>query len=384
MGAIFPDVDPLDRWKTGWAAEQAALRSQGQERTFGTHPESRFGHNDYLGLRRDPRLVAALIQALGEGLPTTSSGSRLLSGNLPLFSDFEREFAQLAGMPSAFLFSSASEANRTIIQTLVDRRCTVIHDALAHASLIDGIVHSGAKRRKFLHNSPEDLRKQLASCTDSIRLVVTESVFSMDGDVAPLADILKVCEQEGALLLVDEAHAVGLFGPNRTGLCESLPRSPALIATTHGFGKALASAGGMLCTVPEVIERITNRSRAVIFTTAPSPLAVRTAFSAWRISREDSALHSRRSSLCSQFHSGLCQLGWDLPPRTVQTPIFPLLTKGLAPALSLSERLASHGIFLRPIRPPTVAAGTERLRATISADLNPSDLGEFLEVLGHV
>lgn len=353
-------------------------------RTLGGHPESRFAHNDYLGLRRDPRLVTGLTQALEAGLPLTSSGSRLLSGNLDLFTSFESRFARAAGFPAGLVFASASEANRAAICALVDRHDIALHDSLAHASLIDGILHSGAKRKKFLHNDPDDLRAQLREGGGRIRLVVTESVFSMDGDIAPLADLHQVCKEEGALLLVDEAHAVGLFGKLRTGLSESLPKDQTFIATTQGFGKGLASAGGMLCTAPEILERIHNLSRAFIFTTAPSPMATKAAELAWDLSCADLERRSRLDSLCVHFEKGIQELGWPLPRRSISTPIFPLLCGGLEASVRTSAQLALHQIFLRPIRPPTVPAGTERLRATVTADLHTSDLDEFLGALRHV
>ncbi|MBK8800659.1 MAG: aminotransferase class I/II-fold pyridoxal phosphate-dependent enzyme [Fibrobacteres bacterium] len=353
-------------------------------RTLGPHPESRFAHNDYLGLRRDPRLVSGLIRALEAGLPLTSSGSRLLSGNLDLFTGFESRFARAAGFPAALVFASTSEANRAAICALVDRHDVVIHDSLAHASLIDGILHSGAKRKKFAHNDPADLRAQLCEGGGRIRLVVTESVFSMDGDVAPLADLHQVCKEEGALLLVDEAHAVGLFGANRTGLSEGLPKDHTFIASTQGFGKGLASAGGILCTVPAVLERIHNLSRAFIFTTAPSPIAIKAAELAWDLSCADIQRRSQLDALCVQFAEGIQTLGWSLPRREIPTPIFPLLCGGLESAIRASAQLAAQQIFLRPIRPPTVPAGTERLRATVTADLHTSDVDEFLGALRHV
>ena len=370
-----------EHWATNWEAKSSELHASGLFRTLGKNPESRFGHNDYLGLRRDPRILSGLVSALESGLPLTSSGSRLLSGNLELFEHFEREFAQSAGFPSSLLFASASEANRAIICALADRRDVVLHDALAHASLIDGILHSGAKRRKFLHNSPEDLRAQLRTSGGRIRLVVTESVFSMDGDVAPLQALHQVCKEEGALLLVDEAHSVGLFGVNRTGLGEQVPKDSTLVATTHGFGKGLASAGGMLCTDPRILDAIVNTSRAFIFTTAPSPLAILAAKLAWEISRSDLERHSHLSELCKAFETGLRSLGWQLPQRPFSTPIFPLLCGGMEPAVQLAHQLSLRGIQLRPIRPPTVPAGSERLRATITADLHTSDLEEFLGAL---
>jgi len=370
-----------DRWSAAWTARSAELEAQGVFRTLGDHPESRFGHNDYLGLRCDPRIHDGLIEALHGGLPSTSSGSRLLSGNLELFRNFEQRFAQRAGMPQGLIFASASEANRAAICALVDRRGVVVHDALAHASLIDGIVHSGAQRRRFRHNDPEDLRAQLKSAMGKLRLVVTESVFSMDGDVAPLKDLLQVCKEEDALLLVDEAHAVGLFGPHKTGLCESIPKTSNLVATTHGFGKGLASAGGILCAPVALVESIVNTSRPFIFTTAPSPLAIWVADRAWEIAQSDAPRQAHLIQLCKAFAQGLNAVGWGLSERSVQTPIFPLLAGGLGPAQRLSADLSLRGIHLRPIRSPTVPPGSERLRATITADLADADITEFLEIL---
>lgn len=372
-----------DLWTAAWALQAEELDRVGRTRTLGTHPESRFSHNDYLGLRRHPQMIEALHQAIDSGLPTTSSGSRLLSGNLDLFRSFEAAFAQSVGLPDGLVFSSASEANRVAICTLVDRRDVAIHDSLAHASLIDGILHSGAKRRKFAHNDPESLREQLQLAGGRIRLVVTESIFSMDGDVAPLADLHQVCKEEGAMLLVDEAHAVGVYGENRTGRSEALPKGQALVATTHGFGKGLASAGGILCTLPEVIESIVNTSRAFIFTTAPSPLAVYAAQTAWELAKSEDLLHSQLRALCLAMSQGLRERGWPLPDRPFHTPIFPLLCQGLESSVQHSHRLARQGIHLRPIRPPSVPPGSERLRATVTADLHRSDLKDFLEALGE-
>jgi len=371
----------LHLWQARWAEQARRLRAEGRFRALGQGQDASFCHNDYLGLRRDPRLILALHEALEANLPTTASGSRLLSGNLDRFERFENEFAGAAGFPRALLFGSASEANRAVISALAGRHDTVFHDELAHASLIDGILQSGAMRKRFRHNDPEDLRAQIRNHpAKGIRLVVTESVFSMDGDCAPLIELLEVCNEEAAMLLVDEAHAVGLFGNRRTGLSEGLPKNGALVATTHGFGKALASSGGILCTAPEVVDAIVNTSRAFIFTTAPSPLAVVAAEAAWGIAQTDTPRQEALRRLCNVMQNGLNALGWDVPGRG-QTPIFPLLCGGLDPAVRLSKSLHSSGIPLGPIRPPTVPEGSERLRATVSADLSDADITHFLEIL---
>jgi len=377
-------TDDLHRWRARWSEQAMHLAAEGRLRILGRDGDAPFCHNDYLGLRRDPRILRAVRDALEAGLPTGSSGSRLLSGNLELFQRFEGDFAEAAGFPAALLFGSASEANRVALSTLVGRRDLAIHDELAHASLIDGIVQSGADRRRFRHNDPADLRERLReSRPGGLRLVVTESVFSMDGDVAPLDALHQVCREAGALLLVDEAHAVGLWGKGRTGLSEQIPKDGTLVATTHGFGKALASSGGILCTSPEVIDAVVNQSRAFIFTTAPSPLAVVAARSAWGVSREDAPRREWLDKLCRSLADGMQERGWALPGKGA-TPIFPLLCGGLERAVALAEAFRSRGVPLRPIRPPTVPAGQERLRATVSADLDMGAIRMFLEILDDI
>jgi 7-keto-8-aminopelargonate synthetase-like enzyme len=358
-----------------------AIRERGLFRSPSQQAPSPFCHNDYLGLQRHPDLIDALCTALGDGLPTTASGSRLLSGNLSLFTEFENAFAQAAGFPSGLVLASASEANRVGICAIVGRGDTAIHDALAHASLIDGIMQSGAQRRKFRHNDPEDLRAQLRQSASGLRLVVTESVFSMDGDVAPLDQILQVCNEEDALLFVDEAHAVGVFGQAATGLAEALPHDAALIASTHGFGKALASSGGMLCTVPEVLQTIQNTSRAFIYTTAPSPLATYAARWCWSYSRTHPERRRALERNVREMETGLLARGLCLPGRTLHTPILPVHANGLVRALAWSEILHKHGFPLRPIRPPSVPTGTERLRLTASADLTSPQIQNLLEAM---
>ena len=358
-----------------------SIRERGLFRSPGLQTPAPFCHNDYLGLQRHPDLLKALQTALSDGLPTTASGSRLLSGNLSLFTDFEEAFARATGFPSELVLASASEANRVGIGAIVGRGDTAIHDTLAHASLIDGIVHSGAQRRKFRHNDPDDLRAQLRQSATGLRLVVTESVFSMDGDVAPLAEILQVCNEEDALLFVDEAHAVGVFGRESTGLAEALPHDGALIASTHGFGKALASSGGMLCTVPEVLQMIQNTSRAFIYTTAPSPLATYAAQWCWSFARTHFERHQALERNVCEMETGLRSRGLPLPERSLHTPILPVHTEGLARALAWSETLHSQGFPLRPIRSPTVPIGTERLRLTVSADLTSPQIQNLLEAV---
>lgn len=371
-----------DRLETALEERRRKRELDGMVRTLGRDWSADFCHNDYLGLARDPDLRKRLELAVAGGLGAGSTGSRLLSGGHPVFRELEEEFARAAGTPAALFFASASEANRAAVTTLVSRHDVVILDELCHASLWDGAFHSGARRLRFAHNDPQELRRALREAPASkVRLVLVESIYSMDGDAAPLADLLRVCEEEDALLLVDEAHGAGLYGANRTGLSEGLPRSGALVATTHGCGKALGSAGGVLCASEAVVTEIVNSCREFIFTTAPSPLAAWASLEGLRTSRREPWRVEALLSLSRRCEEGLREAGFALPERSVPTAIFPLLCGGLGAAETLRQDLSNAGYALRVIRPPTVAPGTERLRLTLCATLASERLEGLLAFL---
>jgi len=354
----------------------------GMLRSLGQTWAGPFASNDYLGLAQDGELSQRLVLAISEGLPTGSTGSRLLSGGHPVFAELEKDFAAATGFSGALFFASASEANRAAVTTLVGRHDAVVLDELAHASLWDGALHSLARRERFRHNDPEHLREVLRGLpATKVRLVLTESVYSMDGDVAPLSEILQVCEEEDALLLVDEAHAAGIYGIKRTGLAEQLPKSGALVATVHGCGKALGSAGGILCAPSEVIGEIVNSCREFIFTTAPSPLSAYAARQAWHLARTQDWRRTQLFALATRLQSGLEELGLAVPPRRVPTAILPILCPGLEATLALGQKLSDHGFPLRAIRAPTVPAGRERLRLTLNATQEMEEIERLLEAL---
>lgn len=354
----------------------------GMQRRLGSSWGGAFSSNDYLGYAEDQELRTHLLEAVASGLPAGSTGSRLLSGGHPVFAELEHEFACATGAERALFFGSASEANRAAVTTLVGRHDFVVLDELAHASLWDGAVRSGAHRDKFRHNDASDLRRVLRALpATQTRLVLVESVYSMDGDVAPLAELLSVCEEEDALLLVDEAHACGIYGEGRTGLSEGLPRSGALVVTTHGCGKALASAGGVLCAPAQVIDELINSCREFIFTTAPSPLAAYAALEALRLSRRQPERRETLFALSRRLEAGLSELGFHLPSRDTATAILPVLCGGLDTALRLEQRLSEAGFTLRAIRPPTVAVGSERLRLTLRATQSDEEIDMLLETL---
>lgn len=365
-----------------WSVRSSERVEKGMQRALGRLWAGEFAHNDYLGLAQDPALRLRLAQAVEGGLGAGSTGSRLLSGGHPVFEELETEFASAVGSEGALYFASASEANRAVVTALLSRHDVAVLDELAHASLWDGALHSGARRLRFSHNDPDDLRRTLREAPSSkVRLVLVESVYSMDGDVAPLSELLRVCEEEGALLLVDEAHGAGLYGARRTGLSEGLPRSGALIASTHGCGKALGAAGGILCAPRGLLTEIVNSCREFIFTTAPSPLAAWAALEGWRTARRETWRVEALFALSRRCETGLRDAGFPIESRSVPTAIFPLLCGGLEKAAQLGQELSEAGYPLRVIRPPTVAAGTERLRLTLSATLPEARLEALLDFL---
>lgn len=354
-------------------------------RNLGSEWAAPFAHNDYLDLRRHPDLVAALRAALDAGVPAASTGSRLLSGGHPAFADLEGDVASTTGCERALFLGSASEANRAAVTALVGRHDAVVLDELAHASLWDGAVQSQARRDRFRHNDPGSLREVLRSLPATrTRLVLVESVYSMDGDAAPLAELLAVCEQEDALLLVDEAHGAGIHGDLRCGLSEPLSKDGALVAVVLGCGKALASSGGLLCGPAALLDEIANTTRSFIFTTAPSPLSAVAARAALEISRREPQRRERLFDLSGRFASGLRALGFTVPERPVPGAIFPIPVPGAEAALLAARKLGERGFHLRAIRPPTVPAGTERLRATLSADLPVPALDTLLAALAEI
>ena len=354
----------------------------GMLRSLGQTWAGPFASNDYLGLAHDGELSQRLVLAVSEGLPTGSTGSRLLSGGHPVFAELENDFAVATGFPGALFFGSASEANRAAVTTLAGRHDVVVLDELAHASLWDGALHSGARRERFRHNDPEHLREVLRGLpATKVRLVLTESVYSMDGDVAPLAELLQVCEEEDALLLVDEAHAAGIYGIKRTGLSEQLPKGGALVATVHGCGKALGSSGGILCAPQEVLDEIVNTCREFIFTTAPSPLTAFAARQGWHLARTQDWRRTELFALARRLQDGLEELGFAVPPRRVPTAILPILGGGLEATLVLGRKLSERGFPLRAVRAPTVPVGSERLRLTLNATQGPEEIEALLEAL---
>jgi glycine C-acetyltransferase/8-amino-7-oxononanoate synthase len=321
--------------------------------------------NDYLGLATDPEVTAAAREALGRW-GTGSGSSRLISGSLGIHGQLEELIAEWKRAERALVFSSGYHANLGVIQALVGRGDVVVSDELNHASLIDGCRLSRAEVRVYRHRDLDSLEEALAASAGARRrLVVTDSVFSMDGDRAPLEAICDAAELHGAAVMVDEAHATGVFGPTGAGLVEELGLRGRVLVQMGTLGKALGSFGAYVAGSTALVDLLVNRARTFIFTTALPPATVAAAAAAIAIVRREPARRERLWTNARTLHRLLAGSGHRVG--RFESPILPVFVGDAAPTMRLCERLLEQGVFAQGIRPPTVPAGTSRLRVTLMA-----------------
>ena len=337
--------------------------------------------NDYLGLAFDGRLrEAAADAALREG--AGSGASRLVAGDLPIHGRLERALADFHGTESALLFNSGYHANAGLPPALVGRGDAVFSDVLNHASIVDGVLLSRAELVRYRHCDVEELSGLLARSRARKKLVVTDAIFSMDGDAAPLREIADLCGRHGAMLYVDEAHAVGVLGPTGAGLAEALGVKDRVDVEMGTLGKALGSFGAYAAGERRLRDLLLTRARTFVFTTALPPSACGATLAALEIVRGEPARRARLHALCDRMRAGLTRLGFDVA--RVVSPIFPVVLGSEERALAAAVALRDRGYFVRAIRPPTVPAGTSRLRVALSAALTEAQVDGFLQALEAV
>jgi 8-amino-7-oxononanoate synthase len=338
-----------------------------------------FCSNDYLGLAADRELRAALAARLAALPPEArllAPASRLLRGHTELHEHVERRLAELKGTEAALLFASGYQANVGLLTALAGRGDLALSDALNHASLIDGLRLAGCRRTIYPHLDLETVERELAAAAaaradgaagPARTFVVTESLFSMDGDIAPLDRLAELCERHGADLIVDDAHATGLFGAARgSGLCEhyAVERRAAAIVST--LGKACGVAGGFVAGSRALVDYLASRCRPFVFSTAVPPLLLHAVDLALDRMAAEPARRRRTLALADRLRGRLAAHG--LPCGAGPGPIVPVLLGGNRRALAAAERLAERGFDVRAVRPPTVPPGTARLRISIHAD----------------
>ncbi|MEB2286042.1 MAG: 8-amino-7-oxononanoate synthase [Polyangiaceae bacterium UTPRO1] len=327
--------------------------------------------NNYLGLANHPALAAAAARAAvayGGG----AGASRLISGSLAIHRDLEARLARFKHAEAALLFPSGYHANVGAITTLVGRGDAVFSDQLNHASIIDGCRLSGAAVHVYAHADPAALDALLARAPARRRLVVTDSVFSMDGDHAPLAAICRIAAARGAMVMVDEAHATGVDGPSGAGLVEALGLGGAVTVQMGTLGKALGAAGAFVAGSRNLVDLLVNRARSFIYTTALPPPVAAAVDAALDIVAREPERRARLAQVATTLRARLSALGFTIPSGA--GPIIPVMAGTSERALAWSRRLLERGVFVQAIRPPTVPEGTARLRVTVMATHSDADL----------
>jgi 8-amino-7-oxononanoate synthase len=365
------------------AAQLLALRDADQFRDLKNPPGIPLSSNDYLGLAAHPRLKQAIAHAAEADSRVASTGSRLLSGNHERWEQLESEFADFLGVEGALYFSSGYMANIGLLSCVLKEEDTVFSDAAIHASLIDGIRLARAKKVVFPHldlNFLEDaLRREKGS---GQKLVVVESIFSMDGDRAPVRELTGLCERFAAHLIVDEAHSTGVEGVAGRGSIHGTGRSEHVLATVHTCGKALASPGAFVAGSRTLRDFLINHARHFIFTTALPPYCAAHVREGLALARQADNERAHLGRLGNYLRSRMQEAGFDTGRSDSQ--IVPLILGSNDTALRFASALSAAGFAVRAIRPPTVPVGYARLRLTLNATLSLSDIDALVDALKTV
>ncbi|MDP4027648.1 MAG: 8-amino-7-oxononanoate synthase [Gallionella sp.] len=373
-----------------------------------------FCSNDYLGLANHPQLVIALQQG-AQQWGVGAGAAHLVSGHFEPHHRLEQELAAFVRKPAALLFSTGYMANLGAVQALVGKGDTVFADKLNHASLNDAMLLSRAEMKRYRHNDIAQLAALLEQTTSRRKLIITDAVFSMDGDLAPLPELLALCEQYDAWLLVDDAHGFGVLGEQGRGSLFNFKSSPPPLLQRGGhvdahvenpplqkhvlslskwgrgdlhspriiymatLGKAAGVFGAFVAAEQVVIDTLVNQARSYVYTTAAPPALACAVSASLQLIEQGDALREHLRGLIAQLHNGLAGLPWELMPS--DTAIQPLLVGDNQAALALSEGLRERGIWVAAIRPPTVPPGTARLRITLSAAHSENDVEQLIGAL---
>jgi 8-amino-7-oxononanoate synthase len=369
--------DVLSTWKATLAKGLRALEQQHQRRSLTEIRGIDFCSNDYLGLAEHPALKEAVLRAVGNSRRMGGTASRLLSGQTEAWRRLEEEFAAFAGTEAALFFGSGYAANMGLLSALVGRDDVVYSDALNHASLIDGMRLSGARKVIYPHLDLSSLENALRQDDGAPwrRIIVTESVFSMNGDIAPLKEMAALADRYGAAMIVDEAHATGIQGKNGSGLAAQEGILPHVLATIHTCGKALGSAGAFVCGPAVMKEHLINHARTFIFSTALPPYFAEQIGSAVRLI---AGMDTERQTLLNRarrLNHALQSAGFDTGGSASQ--IVPVILGSNEDTVQAATHLQRNGFAVRAIRPPTVPAGRARLRLSLTTRIAEEELNQL-------
>jgi 8-amino-7-oxononanoate synthase len=363
-------------------ARVAALGTNGLLRTLREPTGIDLSSNDYLNLSKHPVIATRLIEGVvREGCGST--GSRLLRGERECFAAVERRFARFKGAERALYFSTGYLANIGVLTTLPETGDMIFSDKRNHASLIDGMRLSRARAAVFPHNDVRRLERLLAGASKGgIRFVVVESLFSMDGDVAPLAEYAALCRSAGAVLVVDEAHAVGIYGGRGSGLMEAAGIDDEHCISINTAGKALGVAGAFVTGPSWAVEYLVQRARPFVFSTAPPPALADALDASLTIVAEEPERRERLLARAAYLRARLAAAGIDTGAS--QSQIIPILIGENDRAVAVARAIQAEDFDVRAIRPPSVPAGTARLRVSVNAGLSEATLDRFVDVLAAV
>lgn len=344
-----------------------------------------FTSNDYLAFSRAPQIRNAVAAALNDGTALGSGASRLLRGNHTPHEELEIMAAKFFGSTKSLYFANGYTANYAVLTTLPKRHDLIVFDALSHASIREGVFASLAKGVKVPHNDVDAVERTLANwnhkrSASSLAWLVVESLYSMDGDCAPLEDLFRVADRYAAIVIVDEAHATGVYGKRARGLTEPFEGRDNLVAI-HTCGKALGVSGGLVCAPAELIDFMISKCRPFIYSTAPPPINAVAVSAAIRLLEQEPSRQLRLQALISTANQKLEQ---QFQLKTSGSQIIPFVIGNEKATLTVASEMQKAGFDLRAIRPPTVAPGTSRLRITITLHVSESDICNMFDTLHAV
>jgi len=372
---------PLTKKKTQkeWRQRRVIESAQGPVIQIDNFEYLNFSSNDYLGLANHKDVVDAFQQAASH-YGVGSGASHLVAGHSELHHQLEEKLARYTGRDRALLFSSGYMANLGTIKALVGKGDSIFEDKLNHASLIDAGIASGADFYRYAHRDMNQLKKRLAAKTKGNPLIVSDSVFSMDGDITEVDALASIAEQHRAVLMIDDAHGFGVIGEQGAGVASHFQlaqqKLPVLMAT---LGKAVGVAGAFVAGSEQLIETLIQSSRNYIYTTALPPACAAAAIAALDIMGSDANLHQRLKRNIAYFRAGLQSR--NLPVGDSVTPIQPIIVGSNDKALAMCDYLLKQGLYVAAIRPPTVPRGTSRLRVSLSAAHSTQQIDKLLAAL---
>ncbi|MDP1523543.1 8-amino-7-oxononanoate synthase [Methylotenera sp.] len=370
----------LDKRKDEGLLRQRRLLDspQAEHIVANNQPYLSFCSNDYLGLANHPKLIAAMQKAAGDS-GVGSGASNLITGHHRYHDDLEKQLAKFVGLPAALLFSTGYMANIGVLGALVGRGDAIFADKLNHACLNDGGYYSLAEFNRFAHNDVAALEILLKASAAKHKLIAVDAVFSMDGDIAPLAEYLALCEKYDAYLYVDDAHGFGVLGKHGEGLLNHLNLQSPRIIMMATLGKAAGVAGAFVAGEKVVIDYLIQTAKSYVYSTPAPPALSATLSASVSLIEQGDDLRAHLRSLISYFKDNLNCKKWQLMPS--ETSVQPLLVGDNLEALALSEYLQTRGILVPAIRPPTVPVGTARLRISISAAHSLDDIKNLITAI---